>query len=431
MKFLTDTLGKAEAGKAEASNGLARRQSITSTLQGLVIAGVLTALGLAVQAQDTQPIDGKLDPPAEDADKNTAQPYKEAEVATARMAQPGLPGHRNVRSVRVLVDGGGRMDWSQQGDWIAFDRVDSSGFYHLYKMRPDGTRETCITCDQWDFRKTNSLSPAWHPSGEHLVFQVQDNANKLKLDTLRLTTPHRGLHSEIWIISADGKNPFKLTQTRDRGAAVLDPHFSHEASMLVWTQRVVSLGRWGEWEPHVAEFKIRRGVPRISKVKNYQPGLRKGYVVAHGFTPNDRGLLISGIPANSGSRDILELDLETGSTEPLTTSPRELDELVFALPRADGVVWVSNRNIDRPSDRVLPRQVDVWYMSASKRRQERLTFFNDPQSDHYLGEALIDDLAWSPDGDKLLVHVVKGGVPGTDSIEEAIYIVEFDGVFGT
>ncbi len=425
MKILTDTFGNVGGFNRPAAG-----RSVAQWLVGVTIVGVLAGLGSSAAAQEVQPIEGTLKPAAPDEKEETAQPYREAEVATARMAQAGRPGHRSVRSVRVLVKDGGRMDWSQQGDWIAFDRAESD-FYHIYKMRPDGSRETCVTCDQWDFRKTNSLSPAWHPSGEHLVFQVQEHANKLQLDTLRLTTPHRGLHSEIWVISADGKSPFKLTQTRERGAAVLDPHFSHEASKLVWSQRVVSLGRWGEWEPHVAEFKIKRGVPRISKVKNYQPSLKKGFVVAHGFTPNDRGLLISGTPLTGGGRDIFELDLETGVAEPLTTTPHDLDELVFALPRADGVVWVSNRNIERPSDRVLPRQSDVWYMSASKRRQERLTFFNDPQSDHYLGEALIDDLAWSPEGDKLLVHVITGGAPGTDSVDQAIYIVEFDGAFGT
>ncbi|MEM7581943.1 MAG: hypothetical protein AAF560_01065 [Acidobacteriota bacterium] len=398
--------------------------------RSMVIAWVSVAWVFGLGAQEAEPFKGTVKPPSAEDSEDSAKPYREAEVVTARIAESGRPGHRKVQGVRVLVDGAGRMDWSQQGDWIAFDRADSSGFYHLYKMKPNGSREKCLTCDIWDFRKTNSLSPSWHPSGEYLVFQVQEHANKLQLDTLRLTTPHRGLHSEIWIISADGKAPFKLTQTRERGAAVLDPHFSHEASKLVWSQRVVSLGRWGEWEPHVAEFKIRRGVPRISKVKSYQPGLKKGFVVAHGFTPNDRGLLISG-GRSSGGRDILELDLESGTAKPLTTTSRELDELAFALPRADGVVWVSSRNIEPPAGRVLPRQGDVWYMSASKRRQERLTFFNDPQSDHFLGEALIDDLAWSPEGDQLLVHVVSPGSPGSETVSQAIYVVELDGAFGT
>ena len=59
------------------------------------------------------------------------------------------------------------------------------------------------------------------------------------------------------------------------------------------------------------------------------------------------------------------------------------------------------------------------------------------QSDHALGEALIDDVAWSPEGDRLLIHVVsaaelpEGQVPEEDDplVEEAIYLVVLDDSF--
>ncbi len=409
---------------------------------GLILLAGFLCLSSTMPAQSLPREDAGM-PPVPPAEPETGddggiyaeQPPFEVEIATARVVEAGRPGHRKVRGVRVFKKDGGRVDWSRQGDWIAFDKAEGEGegFYHIYIMKPDGTREKCVTCNQWDFRKTNALSPAWHPSGEYLVFQVQEQAGKLGLDTLKLTTPHRGLHSELWIIDIKGRQPFKLTQVTERGNALLDPHFSHEADMLVWSQRVVSLGRWGEWEPHVGQFQIKRGVPRLSKVKSYRPTVQKGFVAAHGFTPNDRGLLISAVPDPGRSaigRDILELDLETNQLKRLTSSPKEWDELVSALPRGDGVVWVSDRNIERPRDRQLPRRGDVWHMSAGGRRQERLTFFNNPESDHFLGEALIDDLAWSPEGDKLLLHVVSAGAPGSGSFEQAIYIVELDGAIG-
>ncbi len=406
------------------SPGIAGRAAL------ILLACFLPCLG--AEAQDEPPLeDSELaaEGPAPGADEPKAGPPFEVEIAKARVVEAGRPGHRKVQGVRVLKEDAGRMDWSQQGDWIAFDKPEGE-FYHIYVMKPDGTRERCVTCNQWDFRKSNALSPAWHPSGEYLVFQVQEHATKLKLDTLKLTTPHRGLHSELWLIDLKGTQPFRLTQVGERGNALLDPHFSHEADMLVWSQRVVSLGRWGEWEPHVGRFQIKRGVPRLSKVKNYQPAVQQGFTAAHGFTPSDRGLLISAVPdpgQSANGRDILELDLETGNYRRLTSSPKEWDELASALPRSDGIVWVSDRNIQRPKDRQLPRRGDVWYMSASGRRQERLTFFNNPESDHFLREAMIDDLAWNPEGDRLLLHVVTAGAPGTDKIEQAIYVVELDG----
>jgi len=416
--------------------GRARRRALAAGLLGATWwCWVLAAQDVVSEKEEVEraqvPESANAKPAEEAATEVTAQPV--AEVARATLVQAGRPGHRKVRGVRVLVAGGGRMDWSRQGDWIAFDRPETSGFHHLYIMKPDGTREKCLTCENWDFRKTNALSPVWHPSGEYLVFQLQEHAAKLDIDILKLTTPHRGLHSELWAITNKGRDAWQLTKIGERGGALVDPHFSHEATHLVWNQRVVSLGRWGEWEPHVAEFAIKRGLPRMGKVKNLRPPLQKGYVVAHGFTPSDRSLLVSAVvdPGQPASgRDILKLDIETQAITRLTSTPRELDELVTSLPRSDGVVWVTNRNIERPAARMLPRRGDVWYMSESGRRQERLTFFNHPESDHYLGEAMIDDLAWSPEGDALLLHVVSPGTPGTGEVEQSIYIVEFDGAFG-
>ena len=80
--------------------------------------------------------------------------------------------------------------------------------------------------------------------------------------------------------------------------------------------------------------------------------------------------------------------------------------------------------------------------------QERLTFFNDPDSDHTLGHALIDDLSWSPEGDRLAIHVVSAGgtpkrrvvvKPGGSApppvedlepvVRESIQVVEFRSTF--
>ncbi len=404
---------------------------VTGTRGALILlVCCLPALGAAQDEPEVAESDRAAESPAPGAvEPEAAEEPIQVEVAKARVVDAGKPGHRKVQGARLLKKDAGRMDWSKQGDWIAYDRPEGD-FYHIYVMKPDGTRERCVTCNQWDFRKTNSLSPTWHPSGEYLVFQVQEHAKKLKLDALKLTTPHRGLHSELWVIDVKGSQPVRLTKVGERGNALLDPHFSHEADMLAWSQRVVSLGRWGEWEPHAGQFQIKRGVPRLTKVENYRPAVQKGFTAVHGFTPSDRALLISAVPdpgQSANGRDILELDLETGNFKRLTSTPREWDELVVALPRSDGIVWVSDRSIQKPKDRFLPRRGDIWYMSASGRRQERLTFFNHPESDTFLGEALIDDLAWNPEGDKLLLHVVTAGAPGTDTVEQAIWVVDLDG----
>ena len=67
------------------------------------------------------------------------------------------------------------------------------------------------------------------------------------MDAAQLATPIRGVHSELWVIHRDGRSAWQLTRGQQRGAAVLDPHFSYEGNRLVWSERQSSVERpWGE-----------------------------------------------------------------------------------------------------------------------------------------------------------------------------------------
>ena len=54
-----------------------------------------------------------------------------------------------------------------------------------------------------------------------------------------------------------------------------------------------------------------------------------------------------------------------------------------------------------------------------------MTFFNDPASDHYVGEALVDDLSWTAEGDGLLVHVLHVSDDEVAALEETIFLIRF------
>lgn len=328
----------------------------------------------------------------------------------ARATVLGTPGHRDVRSVRKLRVAG-RVDWSRQGGWIAFDQMGADGLYDIFLYNLESESEKCLTCEWWDFRKVNALDPVWHPSGEYLLFRVQRAAKRLTMDMVSLAGPQRGLHSDLWAAPRDGKQFWQMTRIADNGGAVVDPHFSFEGDQLVWTERLVSAaGTWGQWAPRVAEFRIGRGVPRLGKVRTHEPPLgEQGFLVAHGFTPDDRGLLLSSVNHGEAGRDLLQLDLDDGTVRRLTNTADQRDDLVTIAPRVDRRVWVSSRNTERLGRRVLPYRGDLWMLDERSQREERLTFFNDIRSQHGLGEALIDDYSWSPEGDRLLVHVVSLG----------------------
>lgn len=365
-------------------------------------------------------------PPEADVDDS------DVEIVTARLKSK--PGHRDVRRLERLRPGGGRLDWSAQGDWIAFDARDDDGLHDVYVSQVDGSKESCLTCENYDFRKLNVLDPVWHPSGDFLVVVVQESARKLKLSPAQLATPFRGLHSDLWVISRDGRVSYQITRIRENGGAVIDPIFSFEADRLIWSERLTNKTKpWGDWGVRVAEFKIRKSVPRLGAVKTYPSGGWRDFRAASALTPNDRGLLVAAtLPAAAFDRglDLFVVDLESGQLEALTSAPEWRDDQARYTPRGEHIVWTSNRGLD-PSSAALPWRSDLWIMRAEaqpgvRRGQERLTFFNHPEADEALGEALIADHAWSPEGDRLLMYVIshRGG-----AVEEGLYLLTLDAAY--
>ncbi len=335
------------------------------------------------------------------------------------------PGHHAVRELRLVKAGGGRVEAARQGDELAFDMAGADGLYDIYLMRLEAGVESCLTCENYEFRRVNALSPTWHPSGKYLIITVQTNAKKRQLDPLRLTSPLRGMGAELWAIARDGRDYFQITRLGERGSAVLDPHFSYEGDLLVWSERLTNRQPpWGEWGLRVVDFKIKRGLPRVGQGRVYSSGIGAGLVVAHGFTPDDRGLFASAVSGGLLQPDLLRIDLESGAAERLSVAPDQSDRLVVAVPQGDDLVWVSTRNLGEPRSG-WPEKNELWLRSAGGHLQERLTFFNDPRSALPLEDAMIDDLSWMADGERLLLHVVSRG-PGGEP-QEGLYVLRLKG----
>lgn len=357
-------------------------------------------------------------------------------IETARMAGP--PGHRAVRDVQLLHGDAGRMQFSRQGDRLAFDKPSEDGRYDVYVQRSNGAGERCLTCDIYDLKRTNVLDPVWHPSGDYIVVQVQSSPRRLKLDPQRLATPLRGVHSELWVVLTRGRQAWRITRASEQGGALIGAAFSYEGDRLLWNERLSNVDKpWGHWGAKVADFKIRRGLPKLGKINTYDGGWKPGFTIAHGFTPDDRGLLVAASPDPSqptSGRDVMRLDLATGEVDRMLSSPDQWDDLPTAAPRGEALVWVSDRGLER--SRRLPYRGDLWLMVPSQKRYERLTYFNDPESTYYLGDALIDDVAWHPKANEILVHVVwaiAGAASDFDKdvarVEQAIYRVTLEDSF--
>src|SRR5689334_711685 len=79
-----------------------------------------------------------------------------------------------VSQVRTFKDIGGRVDWAPDGKQVAFDRLGKDGYTDIFLSAADGSGERCLTCEMGKDMRLHNGNPAWHPSGQYIVFQAQD-----------------------------------------------------------------------------------------------------------------------------------------------------------------------------------------------------------------------------------------------------------------
>lgn len=343
-----------------------------------------------------------------------------------------------VVRIERWIEGGGRVDWSLQGDWLAYDKAGEDGRYDVYITSTDLLSERCLTCDIYALRKDNAMNPVWHPSGERLIVQVQSHPKKLGFlaDPLRLLTPDRGVHSEFYDIDRKGSRFNLLTRFAASGAAVLDPHFAFDSDRLLWSERIKSRkGRYGAWQLRSARFQVdRNGIPRLRKVTRHAAPT-DALIVPQGYTTDDRGALVAANfePGQSpDTLDLYRLRFDGGEPERLTHSRNGADEYARLSPTGRHVAFTSNAGIRgvEPGQMVpADARRELWLMAADGSNKRRLTFFNDPTSDQSLGHAYVGDLAWSPDGEQIAVHVLWGSSRSSDRPREALYRIHLDPSF--
>ncbi|MEM9558237.1 MAG: hypothetical protein AAGC60_28530 [Acidobacteriota bacterium] len=371
------------------------------------------------------------------------------ETVRARLTSDAAPGHRWVRSVRRWRSDAGRPSWSRQGHWIVYDRVGDRGRRVLMLGQPDAPVERCLSCDLHELRDDNVLHAAWHPSGEVLVAVVQRMPRRLHLDAGELAGVEGLLRTELWAVHRDGRDAWQLTRAGERGATAGPPAFSYEGDRLAWSERADSTagGPWGDWDLQVAEFRLRRGLPRLGGVDTFDAMPWAGVLSVDAFTVDDRGVLVTAAaPPQQRAAEGRLGGPAAGTPATLVGSygfdDRRLQVLAEAgrwerdlaqVPRGERLIFASDRGLAPP--RFLPARHDLWLATPSGRSQERLTFFNDPDAPDSLGEAMIGGIAWGPDGERLLVHVLwldSEAIAGDDldleAIEpsEAIYLITFD-----
>lgn len=340
-------------------------------------------------------------------------------------------GKEQIASITTLKKYGGRVDWSHFGsDLIAFDRRGKDGYYDVYIMNSNGMNEYCLTCTHPNLPHRNMGQPAWHPSGNFIVFQVEKEKHK-KVNSIK-TNPGSGHYNDLWIMTADGKHVYQLTNIPNEGNyGILHPHFSHDGRKLAWSEMYqkpslfVNDRMFGYWKLKIADFVFQDGIPQLKNICEYQPG-DPGFYENHGFSPDDTKLIFSsnfrkGTPVVDRN-DIFTMELR----EPTNISQLTYDaynEHAIYSPNGRQIIWMSTKNNQNGG-------TDYWIMEANGTKKRRLTFFNDPGNPHYKGKKItVGDFSWSPDGEGIVAyyHDMKNIIQGlSNKFEEKILLIRLN-----
>jgi hypothetical protein len=353
--------------------------------------------------------------PVPPADERSPEGEAEEEAPTAEQPAPGLEPDTAVVQVEMLQEQGGRVSWSSVHDLIALDMESPSGFFDVYTMRPDGSELACLTCERQAGLPAEGQigQPGWHPSGEFLVIQAQnpelEGIRRLPFGLDRtILGPGAGINNNLWILTADGSQAWQLTDVESL-KGVLHPHFSPDGNRLLWGQVIgEQLDRIGHWAIMLADFSFEGGTPSLSNIQQMQPGGLQLYEV-HGFSPDGRLILYSGIPQGGYYYDmeVYLMELESQQVTRLTDND-EWDEHAHFTPDGSRIVWTSSAGIPQRKGRTRPF-LDYWIMNLDGSGKQRLTYFNDPESPEYIpGGVGPADFDWGPDGQTIAAYIVRG-----------------------
>jgi len=270
---------------------------------------------------------------------------------------------------------GGQMDWSPTGEWITYDVQGEDGFTDVYMIRPNGSDNRCLTCDNPILPNRHQGQSTWHPSGRYLVFQAEKSWHYMD-SWHRPCRPGGGVYNDLWVLDMETSQFYQLTDVRDTlpPGGCLHPHFSHDGKKLIWGDLEDFNGLYGNWRIAVADF-ITSPIPHLDleNITYYEPAVMDNWYETHGFGPDDSWIYFTCTDVegmDESAMDIGRMDFSNpDDVKRLTFSsgmngePAEWDEHAQLSPRNDVFAYISSMpyGIQYDSDRYGDwLKTDVW-----------------------------------------------------------------------
>lgn len=325
-----------------------------------------------------------------------------------------------VKSITTIKEYGKSVDWHAGKNLIAFGVLGKDNYYDVHTMNPDGSSEICITCEKENVPQRNNGNPAWHPSGNYIIYTAE---NEISRDDIRkYTIPGSGLNNNLWLATNDGSRFFQLTNYpfEQPLKAVIHPQFSHDGKKIFWAERVDKGDSFGGiWVLKIADF-VEMDTPHLENIEIIKPREQEGFYESHAFSNDDKNLLFSGDLEKDQSPvglDIYMYNLKTKKLSNLTNTFTDWDEHAHYSLDGTKIAWMSSTGLDikyeDPPDKNWKKHLatELWIMDADGSNKKQLTHFNNPEFTDYLSRrVIVSDSTWAPDGKSLavLVAYIKG-----------------------
>lgn len=276
--------------------------------------------------------------------------------------------------------------WEKSGrNRIAYGAKGSDGYYDVHLSNPDGSGDTCVTCNSPLLPNKHISVTDWHPNGKWLLIIAEKAVHE---GGSFPALPGLGGYTDIWIIDTKCTRAYKLVDIpNDKDHGIIMPHFSHDGKHIIYTNRkkrpnLFAHGRlFGFWTINVADFAFdAKGIPAVSNIKVLEPA-GSDFYECYGYSPDDKRIIFCSNMHQRSTWDEQIFTMDNNGRNILQLTDKNYNEHAFYTPDGSKIVWMSNA--ENPN-----KGTDWWIMDTDGSNKKRLTYFNDKSSPQYTGRAV-------------------------------------------
>jgi Tol biopolymer transport system component len=353
-----------------------------------------------------------------------ASPTQTTDAPSTHPTPPAGAVEGSGNTVVRFLPRGGRVDWYKGAahSLIAYDAIvdDTRVNTELFTIEPDGSDQRCVTCDA-PIPKGFVGQPAWHPDGEFLVIQAENENSQHRLYNHMAW----GINNDLWLIKRDGTSAERIWRTPLNNAA-LHPHFSEDGTKLIFAERIatnrpiIGLRRitpggenpWAGWQIHIADFNpAAEGEAKLTNHRTLTPNGSGFYEIhdltaegqiEYSFTPGGEAYVDDTYTSNVDGTDVRNL----------INSPDTWDEHGTYSPSERTLAFVSSR-MDRswraPRSRANTLRTELFTKDPAG-TVTQITAINqngDPNQRY-----LVSDFSWDREGRRIVFQVATLNADG-------------------